>query len=168
MPRRGTGPGRTTAGFTIAALALAWAAAAAALAAEPAGEQSRSVPFDRFPFATLQQEPPRYLTLSQLDAYARLAGWPNAPGWWPEMRRIIQCETADLDRLAYNPADPNGGSYGLAQLNGRYHFDRAGEDFRRWADPVVNLRTALWLRTVRGRFGGEGGWANCAAMLGIH
>ncbi len=84
------------------------------------------------------------------------------------MRRIISCENARLDTQAYNPDDPNGGSFGLAQLNGRYHFDRAGEDFRRWADPVVNLRTALWLRTVLGRFGGPGGWANCAALLGIH
>ncbi len=109
----------------------------------------------------------RFLTLEQLDAYAAAAGWPNEPGWWPEMRKIILCETRSLDTMAHNTSDPNGGSYGLAQLNGRYHFDRAGEDFEQRFDPVVNLRTALWLRTVRGHFGGYGGWYNCAKLWGI-
>ncbi len=112
-------------------------------------------------------QPGRFLTLEQLDAYAALAGWPNEPGWWPEMRKIILCETRSLDTMAHNTSDPNGGSYGLAQLNGSYHFERAGEDFGKRFDPVVNLRTALWLRTARGHFGGFGGWANCAALWGI-
>lgn len=109
----------------------------------------------------------RFFTLEALDAAGRLAGWPQEPGWWPEMRRIIQCETRSLDRMAHNTGDPNGGSYGLAQLNGRQHFDKAGEDFEMRFDAVVNLRTALWLRTVRGHFGGFGGWGVCAAGLGI-
>lgn len=109
----------------------------------------------------------RFLTLAQLDEAAIEAGWPMEPGWWPEMRLIVQCETASLDTMAYNPDDPNGGSYGLAQLNGAYHFENAGEDFALRFDPVVNLRTALWLRTVRGRFGGTGGWYNCANRYGI-
>lgn len=109
----------------------------------------------------------RFLTLEQLDAYAVLAGWPMQAGWWPDMRRIILCETRSLDTQAHNSTDPNGGSYGLAQLNGTQHFANAGEDFTLRYDPVVNLRTALWLRTVRGHFGGAGGWANCAAGLGI-
>lgn len=109
----------------------------------------------------------RFLTLEQLDAAAAAAGWPNEPGWWPDMRLIIQCETGSLDMYAHNTSDPNGGSYGLAQLNGRQHFDRAGEDFEQRFDPVVNLRTALWLRTVRGHFGGEGGWKICSERYGI-
>ncbi len=109
----------------------------------------------------------RFITLEQLDAYAAQAGWPNEPGWWPEMRKIVLCETRSLDTMAHNTSDPNGGSYGLAQLNGSYHFERAGEDFAQRFDPVVNLRTALWLRTVRGHFGGFGGWANCSALWGI-
>jgi hypothetical protein len=109
----------------------------------------------------------RFLTLEQLDAYAVLAGWPMQPGWWPEMRRVILCETRSLDTQAHNSTDPNGGSYGLAQLNGSQHFEKSGEDFTFRYDPVVNLRTALWLRTVRGHFGGAGGWATCAAGLGI-
>lgn len=109
----------------------------------------------------------RFLTLEQLDAYAFEAGWPNEPGWWPDMRKIIMCETRSLDTMAHNTSDPYGGSYGLAQLNGSYHFTNAGEDFARRFDPVVNLRTALWLRTVRGHYGGTGGWYNCAKLWGI-
>ena len=109
----------------------------------------------------------RFLTLEQLDAAAAAAGWPNEPGWWPDMRKIILCETGSLDTMAHNTSDPHGGSYGLAQLNGSYHFINAGEDFSRRYDPIVNLRTALWLRTVRGHFGGSGGWYNCAKLWGI-
>lgn len=109
----------------------------------------------------------RFLTLEELDAYAFEAGWPNEPGWWPDMRKIILCETRSLDTMAHNTSDPYGGSYGLAQLNGSYHFANAGEDFARRFDPVVNLRTALWLRTARGHFGGSGGWYNCARLWGI-
>jgi hypothetical protein len=109
----------------------------------------------------------RFITLEQLDEYARQAGWPDIPGWWPDMRKIILCETRSLDTMAHNVNDPAGGSYGLAQLNGSYHFINAGEDFAMRYDPVVNLRTALWLRTVRGHFGGTGGWANCSALWGI-
>ncbi|HNM77572.1 MAG TPA: hypothetical protein PKI89_04360 [Tepidiformaceae bacterium] len=110
----------------------------------------------------------RFITLEQLDEYARQAGWPNEPGWWPDMRKIILCETRSLDTMAHNVNDPAGGSYGLAQLNGSYHFINAGEDFAMRYDPVVNLRTALWLRTVRGHFGGTGGWYNCAKLWGIN
>ncbi|MGH2632678.1 MAG: hypothetical protein ACRDG3_04640 [Tepidiformaceae bacterium] len=110
----------------------------------------------------------RFLTLDQLDAAAKAAGWPMEDGWWPQMREIIQCETASLDRFAHNTSDPNGGSYGLAQLNGTQHFISSGEDFNQWSDPVVNLRVALWLRTVRGHFGGSGGWMICSERWGIN
>jgi hypothetical protein len=109
----------------------------------------------------------RFLTLDQLDAAAAAAGWPMGEGWWPDMRKIIQCETHSLDRMAHNSTDPNGGSYGLAQMNGTQHFEHAGEDFDQWSDPVVNLRTALWLRQVRGHFGGSGGWMTCSERWGI-
>lgn len=105
------------------------------------------------------------LTSEQLDHYAALAGWPA--DWWPSMKLIIGCESGGNPN-AHNGSDPNGGSSGLTQLNGRSHFDKAGEDFEQRYDPVVNLRTALWLRTVRGHFGGAGGWKNCAAKFGIY
>jgi hypothetical protein len=123
--------------------------------------------------AALEPTPPPFagaggdvLTTEELDAAALAAGWPQDPGWWPEMRQIIQCESG-RNRYAYNASDPNGGSYGLTQLNGTQHFDKSGEDFElRW-DPVVNLRVALWLRTVRGHFGGAGGWKICSERYGI-
>lgn len=106
-----------------------------------------------------------YLTLGELDYYAALAGW-TLPDWL-HMRRIIsECENRSLNPAAHNGADPAGGSHGLAQLNGRYWFDRYGEDFEQRYDPVVNLRTALKLYLERGRFGGGGGWS-CAGHLGI-
>lgn len=107
------------------------------------------------------------LSVDELDHYAAVAGWPNEPGWWPEMRAIVICESGG-NIFAHNTSDPYGGSWGLAQLNGRYHFDRAGEDFEQRFDPVVNLRTALWLRTARGHFGGGGGWKLCSDLLGIN
>jgi hypothetical protein len=110
---------------------------------------------------------PDYLSLAELDEAASLAGWPAEAGWWPEMRRIIvECECRSLWRFAHNGEDPNSGSYGLAQLNGTFWFEKAGEDFAARFDPVVNLRTALYVRTVRGRFGGAGGWS-CADRLAI-
>ena len=109
----------------------------------------------------------RFITLEELDMYAAMAGWPNEPGYWPDMRKIILCESRSLDLMGHNTSDPNGGSWGLAQLNGSYHFERAGEDFAKRFDPVVNLRTALWLRNARGHYGGTGGWYNCAKLWGI-
>ncbi len=105
------------------------------------------------------------LSEAELDIAGLAAGWPQGPGWWDDMKRIVYCESG-RNIFAHNTSDPNGGSYGLAQMNGRQHFDKSGEDFEMRFDPIVNLRTALWLRTVRGHFGGGGGWS-CADKLGI-
>lgn len=108
---------------------------------------------------------PLYISPEQLDAYAVEAGWSGES--WQLMRRIIvECECSSLNVRAHNSSDPQGGSHGLAQLNGRYWFDRYGEPFELRYDPVVNLRTALKLYQERGRFGGFGGWS-CADRLGI-
>lgn len=137
-------------------------------ASKPLGALKLSLTEDRYAGPTWVPAPEdRFITLEQLDAFAAEAGWPNEPGWWPDMRKIILCETRSLDTMAHNTSDPNGGSYGLAQLNGSYHFYNAGEDFAMRYDPVVNLRTALWLRTARGHYGGVGGWYNCAKLWGI-
>lgn len=106
------------------------------------------------------------LSEAELDAAGLAVGWPQGPGWWDDMKRIVYCESG-RNTFAHNRSDPNGGSYGLAQMNGRQHFDKSGENFDLRFDPIVNLRTALWLRTVRGHFGGGGGWS-CADKLGIH
>ncbi len=136
--------------------------------AKPFGSLTLSLTEDRYAGPTwVPDAEDRFITLEQLDAFAAEAGWPNEPGWWPDMRKIILCETRSLDTMAHNTSDPHGGSYGLAQLNGSYHFHNAGEDFAMRFDPVVNLRTALWLRTARGHYGGTGGWYNCAKLWGI-
>ena len=110
---------------------------------------------------------PHTLTVEDLDAAALRAGWPKIDGWWPQMRRIItEYECPSLSTHCYNSADPNGGSYGLAQLNGREHFDSCGENFAMRYDPVVNLRVALCVRAALGHFGGRGGWGG-ADILGI-
>lgn len=105
------------------------------------------------------------LTEHELEQAALAAGWPLGPGWWDDMKSIVYCESG-RNTMAHNKSDPNGGSYGLSQLNGTQHFIKSGEDFEMRYDPIVNLRVALWLRTVRGHFGGGGGWS-CADKLGI-
>lgn len=108
----------------------------------------------------------RYLTWGELDAAGAEAGWPEGP--WLMMRNIVYCETGGtLYTHASNGSDPNGGSHGLAQLNGSQHFTRSGENFELRYDPVVNLRVALWLWEARGRiFGGSGGWYFCSIQFG--
>lgn len=108
----------------------------------------------------------RYLTWDELDASGAAAGWPEGP--WLMMRNIVYCETGGrLYTHANNGEDPNGGSYGLAQLNGTQHFTKSGEDFEMRYDPVVNLRVALWLWNARGQiFGGIGGWYHCSQKFG--
>lgn len=112
------------------------------------------------------QESGRYLTWEELDSAGAAAGWEAEP--WLKMRNIVSCETGGtLYTAAHNQSDANGGSYGLAQINGRYAFDQAGLDFEQRYDPVVNLRAALWLWEARGRvFGGAGGWYWCALGFG--
>lgn len=119
-----------------------------------------------FPIEPIVEEvlPQGLLTSEQLDEAARRAGWP--PEIWEKMKNIVMCESHG-NSLAHNGSDPNGGSYGLAQLNGTYWFEKAGEDWNQWADPVVNLRTALWLYYALGEhFGGGGGWYNCSLYYG--
>lgn len=115
-----------------------------------------------------QVREPYVITLSMLNEAAALAGWDTQGTAWATMRRIIvECECPSLNAAAHNGTDPNGGSFGLAQLNGTYWFERYGEDFASWSDPVVNLRTARRLYEERGRFGGAGGWS-CADRMGIY
>lgn len=77
--------------------------------------------------------------------------------WRADLDAIIECETR------WNPlaVGDNGNSLGLGQL--WFGWAREGEDL---LDPVVNLRVAVRVRELRGRFGGGGGWS-CADLLGI-
>lgn len=136
-------------------------------AAAPA-DSVRSAGLEAGVATSIAQDQPRYLTWGELDAAAAAAGWEIGP--WLMMRNIVFCETGGtLYTHAHNATDANGGSHGLAQMNGRYPFDMAGLDFEQRYDPVVNLRAARWLWEARGRlFGGTGGWYWCSLKLGYH
>lgn len=71
---------------------------------------------------------------------------------------IIQCESR------WNPGaiGDHGNSLGAAQLWSGWFYE--GEDP---FDLVTNLRVATRVRSLRGRFGGGGGWT-CADILGIY
>ena len=162
-------PGKAGAGPTAKKQApKSGTAALSAKLAASAAARPKSVPENPFRWQGRRSSTiPHTLTVEDLDAAALQAGWPKIPGWWPEMRRIItEFECPSLSTHCYNGADPNGGSYGLAQLNGHEHFDSCGERFDMRYDPVVNLRVALCVRAALGHFGGPGGWAG-ADELGI-
>ena len=88
-----------------------------------------------------------------------LAGVPSE--WWPEFEAIAWCES----RWRSDAVGDGGNSVGMWQM-WRGWFSQAGIDGEAWADPVSNARVALYVRQVRGRFGGGGGWS-CADHLGI-
>ena len=81
--------------------------------------------------------------------------------WWPEFEAIAWCES----RWRSDAVGDGGSSVGMWQM-WRGWFSQAGIDGEAWADPVSNARVALYVRQVRGRFGGSGGWS-CADHLGI-
>lgn len=87
------------------------------------------------------------------------AGWPAE--WVPDIMAIGECES---HRYPGETGD-SGNSLGWLQL---WHgwFAAAGEDISRWWDPLVNARVGLYVRQVRGHYGGAGGWS-CADRLGI-
>jgi hypothetical protein len=74
------------------------------------------------------------LTIEQAITYAQRAGFSGAG--LATIVAIAQAETAGtLDTMAYNPNDPNGGSFGVLQINGA-HFGEA------WAGGVMSQAQA--------------------------
>jgi len=88
-----------------------------------------------------------------------VAGVPDE--WHADFLAIGRCESS----LSPYAVGDGGASLGWLQLWSGW-YAAAGEDASQWADPVVSARTALYVRKVRGRFGGGGGWS-CADRLGI-
>ena len=85
-------------------------------------------------------------------------GWPLAE--LPELSRIVWRESRCLPE-AYNGKDPNGGSYGLMQINGywctanslhpRGYLARIGvHDCQQLFDPLVNLQAAYTIWQLSG------------------
>ena len=99
------------------------------------------------------------LTEAEMRAVLVEAGWPAA--WHDDALSVAWCES---HWSPYAVGD-GGNSLGAWQL-WRGWWAAAGQDLGQWADPLTNARVALYVRSVRGRFGGPGGWS-CADRMGI-
>lgn len=99
------------------------------------------------------------LSEAEMDALLEVAGWPVE--WRAEAKQIAWCES----KWSPNAIGDGGNSLGLWQMWTGW-FGPAGEDIEGWADALVNARVALYVRQVRGRWGGGGGWS-CAGLWGI-
>lgn len=100
------------------------------------------------------------LTEAEVIAVLREAGAPEE--WISPLLTIAFCES----RWSPYAVGDGGNSLGMFQL--WYGWARpmgyAPDDLY---DPVKAARTALYVREVRGRFGGGGGWT-CADLSGIY
>lgn len=100
--------------------------------------------------------------LSEVEMRAVLtyAGWSDE--LLDEALTITWCES----RWQVRNVGDHGAAHGLWQI----HSDDTawhGIVDDPW-DPVQNSRLALYIYTLRGRFGGMGGWGNCSALNGIY
>ena len=103
------------------------------------------------------------LTEAEVIAALREAGAPEE--WIAPLVAISWCESR---HSPYSVGDRNGddwNSLGQYQL-WRGWFPAAGFTVDDAFDPLVNARVAVYVRTVRGQFGGAGGWS-CATLNGI-
>jgi len=78
---------------------------------------------------------PKPSDLDLIHGWLTVAGWPEE--LIPQALAVIKCEST------YNPnaVSPNRLYYGLFGLD-KMWFRYAGEDFDKWADPVINARVA--------------------------
>lgn len=99
------------------------------------------------------------LTRDEVIAVLRAAGAPEE--WIPDLLTIAWCESQ------FSPwaKGDSGNSLGLFQLWSGW-AKPMGYSTEDLFDPLKNARTALYVRSVRGRFGGVGGWS-CADLNGI-
>lgn len=99
------------------------------------------------------------LSEAEMDALLEVTGWPVE--WREEAKAIAWCES----RYRPGAVGDGGNSLGVWQLWTGW-FPAAGYSVEQAYDPVVNARVALYVRQMRGRWGGGGGWT-CADLLGI-
>ena len=100
------------------------------------------------------------LTEAEVIAVLREAGAPEE--WIPPLLTIAFCES----RWSPGAVGDGGNSLGMFQL--WYGWARPmGYTPDDLYDPVKAARTALYVREVRGRFGGGGGWS-CADLSGLY
>lgn len=91
------------------------------------------------------------LTEAEMDALLEHTGWPVE--WRADAKAIAFCESK------YRPGaiGDGGNSLGLWQTWTGWARP-AGYEVDQLFDPEVNARVALYVRQVRGRFSGDGGW----------
>ena len=100
------------------------------------------------------------LTEDQVVALLREAGAPEE--WIPDLVSISECES---HHSPFAVGD-SGNSLGQYQLWSGWARP-AGFTAEELFDPLVNAKVAVYVRSVRGRFGGPGGWT-CADILGLY
>lgn len=99
------------------------------------------------------------LSEAEMDTLLEATGWPVE--WRADAKVIAWCES----RYRPGAVGDGGNSLGLFQLWYGW-FPAAGYSAEQAYDPEVNSRVALYVRQVRGRFGGGGGWT-CADLRGV-
>lgn len=97
------------------------------------------------------------LTEEQFDALLQAAAVPM--DWWADFKAIAWCES----RWNFSAIGDGGNSLGLMQLWYGWAKPAGVTDLM---DPLQNLIAAKYVREVRGRYGGGGGWS-CANHLSI-
>ncbi len=97
------------------------------------------------------------LSEGEFDSHLLAAGVPIE--WWADFKAIAHCES----RWRPEAIGDGGNSIGLMQMWYGWASKAGVTDL---LDPVQNLIAAKYVREVRGRYGGGGGWS-CAETLGI-
>ena len=92
-------------------------------------------------------------------ALLREAGAPEE--WHADMLAIAWCESG----WRVGAIGDGGNSLGLYQMWTGW-APAAGYGVDELLDPAVNTRVAVYVRSVRGRWGGGGGWT-CADLLSL-
>lgn len=98
------------------------------------------------------------LSEGDFDSYLLSAGVPLE--WWADFKAIAHCES----RWRPEAIGDGGNSIGLMQMWYGWASKAGVTDL---LDPVQNLIAAKYVREVRGRYGGGGGWT-CADKVGIY
>lgn len=120
------------------------------------------------PLFGLDQPDGPYLYADQLMELYLLAA--IAPALWDDLTAIAVCESGRADDdgrwyVRFGAIGDSGRSLGAWQT-WRGWYAPAREEVERFQEPLTAVRVADYVRTVRGRYGGAGGWS-CADKLGI-
>ena len=114
------------------------------------------------PGATFTPAPNSGSQLTEAEMRALLAEAGAEAEWIESFLAIAWCES----KHSPGARGDGGASLGLYQLWTGW-APAAGYAVDDLYEPLINTKVAVYVRTVRGRFGGGGGWT-CAGILGIY